>query len=211
MHRILLGSGTGGSSVSSDIVSSPAVGTSSSPRSSRARMLRPVSRTTPPTITPARGAPPSWTKEISRIGPEVSLRGMRRTIDRLGTEPLVGDGGMGSMLSAAVPQARCAEHANTLAPETVVRLPVDFIQAGADVIQTNTYGASPHKLARHGLEEEFERLVLAGVKLAREAREVAGRDVLIAGSIGPLGAASEHGEVGEPQLYARQAELLESR
>jgi homocysteine S-methyltransferase len=150
-------------------------------------------------------------KEISRIGPEVSLRGMRRTIDRLGTEPLVGDGGMGSMLSAAVPQARCAEHANALAPETVLRLHVDFIQAGADVIQTNTYGASPHKLARHGLEEEFERLVLAGVKLAREAREVAGRDVLVAGSIGPLGEASEHGAVGEPQLYARQAELLESR
>src|SRR6478736_326038 len=114
---------------------------------------------------------------------------MARTLERLGREPLVSDGGMGSLLQTAVVRARCAEEANLIAPEQVVALHVAFIRAGADIILTNTYGANPVKLAAHKLDDRFDAVNQAGVKLAREAREVAGRDVLVGGSIGPLGAA----------------------
>ncbi len=136
---------------------------------------------------------------------------MSRTIDRLGREPLVGDGGMGSLLSGALPRARCPEEANLLAPELVLRRHLAFIQAGADVIQTNTYGANPVKLSAHALDDRFGELNEAGVKIAREAREVAGRDVLIAGSIGPLGVAGEHLGDTMAEHYAAQALLLEGR
>jgi methionine synthase / methylenetetrahydrofolate reductase (NADH) len=130
----------------------------------------------------------------------------------LGREPLVSDGGMGSLLQTAVARARCAEEANLIAPEQVVALHVAFIRAGADIILTNTYGANPVKLAAHKLDDRFERVNEAGVKLAREAREVGGRDVLVAGSIGPLGVAP--GEVAEgamDEIFAAQAAALEGR
>ena len=108
--------------------------------------------------------------------------------ERLATGPIVvGDGGMGVLISSAVPRLRCPEEANIRSPESVVTLHTSFIRAGADLIETNTFGANRRKLAHQYLEEEFERINGAAVKLAREAREVSGRDVFIAGSIGPLG------------------------
>ena len=76
---------------------------------------------------------------------------------------------------------------------------------------TNTFGANRRKLASHLLGSEFEQINSAGVRLAREAREVSGQDVLIAGAIGPLGElemfdAGEHGP-----LYAEQAQFREGR
>jgi methionine synthase / methylenetetrahydrofolate reductase(NADPH) len=136
---------------------------------------------------------------------------MARTLDRLGVEPLVGDGGMGSLLSAALPRARCPEEANLLAPELVLRHHLEFIRAGADIIQTNSYGANPVKLGQHTLDDSFEQINQAAVKIAREAREVSGRDILIAGSIGPLGVAAEHLGDTRADLYAAQARLLEGR
>jgi methionine synthase I (cobalamin-dependent)/5,10-methylenetetrahydrofolate reductase len=134
-----------------------------------------------------------------------------RTLDRLGVEPLVADGGMGSPLSAAVLRARCPEEANLLAPELVLRMHLEFIRAGADIIQTNSYGANPVKLGQHTLDDRFEQINQSAVKIAREAREVSGRDVLIAGSIGPLGIAAEHLGDTRAGLYADQARLLEGR
>src|SRR4249920_2651435 len=99
--------------------------------------------------------------------------------------PIVADGGMGALISGAVPRLRCPEEANLRAPESVVTLHTSFIRAGADLIETNTFGANRRKLSQIYLDEEFERINSAGVKLAREAREVSGRDVFIAGSIGP--------------------------
>jgi methionine synthase I (cobalamin-dependent)/5,10-methylenetetrahydrofolate reductase len=137
---------------------------------------------------------------------------MARTSSRLGREPLVSDGGMGSLLQTAVVRARCAEEANLIAPEQVVALHVAFIRAGADIVLTNTYGANPAKLAAHKLDDRFEAVNEAGVKLAREAREVGGRDVLIAGSIGPLGGTG--GEIGADamaEMFAAQAAALDGR
>ena len=104
--------------------------------------------------------------------------------------PIVADGGMGSLLTAAVPRLRSPEEANLRAPEAVVSLHVSFINAGAELIETNTFGANRRKLASHYLDDELERINSAGVKLARDARELTGRDVFIGGAIGPLGEAA---------------------
>jgi methionine synthase / methylenetetrahydrofolate reductase(NADPH) len=133
-----------------------------------------------------------------------------RFLDRLAAGPaIVGDGGMGALLSAAVPRLRSPEEANLRAPDAVVSLHVSFINAGAELIETNTFGANRRKLGHHFLEDELENINSAGVKLARDAREVTGRDVFIAGSIGPL---------GEPatsrirqELFAEQAAVLDGR
>ena len=132
--------------------------------------------------------------------------------ERLSSGPIVvGDGGMGVLISSAVPRLRCPEEANIRSPESVVTLHTSFIRAGADLIETNTFGANRRKLAQQFLEDEFERINGAGVKLAREAREVSGREVFIAGSIGPLGdlAAVPPGERGG--IFAEQAQLLDGR
>ncbi len=123
--------------------------------------------------------------------------------------PIVADGGMGSLLTAAVPRLRSPEEANLRAPEAVVSLHVSFINAGAELIETNTFGANRQKLASHYLEDELERINSTGVKLAREARELTGRDVFIGGAIGPLGEAASSEKRRE--LFAEQAAVLEDR
>jgi len=134
-----------------------------------------------------------------------------RFLERLAAgAPIVADGGMGAVLASAVARLRCPEEANIRAPESVVDVHLGYIRAGAELIETNTFGANRPKLAQHFLEEEFERINSTGVRLAREAREVSGRDVFIAGSIGPLGDSELHG--AEPAaLYAEQARVLEGR
>jgi methionine synthase / methylenetetrahydrofolate reductase(NADPH) len=129
---------------------------------------------------------------------------------RLQNGPIVvGDGGMGTLISGAVPRLRFPEEANLTSPETVVSLHVSFIKAGADLIETNTFGANRRKLAAHYLEDDVAQINSAAVKLAREAREIAGRDVYIAGSIGPLGA--ELPEETRHPIFAEQATALQSR
>ena len=123
--------------------------------------------------------------------------------------PIVADGGMGALLSAAVPRMRCPEEACLRAPEAVVSLHVGFINAGAELIQSNTFGANRRKLAHRFLEDEFESINSVAVKLAREAREITGRDVFVAGSIGPIGEAASTRI--RRDLFAEQATLLEGR
>jgi methionine synthase / methylenetetrahydrofolate reductase (NADH) len=133
-----------------------------------------------------------------------------RFLERLHAGPaIVGDGGMGALLSAAVPRLRTPEEANLRAPQAVVSLHVSFINAGAELIETNTFGANRRKLAHHFLEEDLEEINSAGVKLAREAREVTGREVFIAGSIGPLGEPATSRVRRE--LFAEQAAVLDGR
>src|SRR5438094_78009 len=114
--------------------------------------------------------------------------------------PIVADGGMGALLTAAVPRLRTTEEANLRAPEAVVSLHVSFINAGAELIETNTFGANRRKLAHNFLDDDLEALNSAGVKLAREAREVTGREVFIGGRVGPLGAAAALPNVGLASL-----------
>ena len=131
--------------------------------------------------------------------------------ERLASGPVVvGDGGMGVLVTSAVPRLRCPEEANLKAPESVVTLHTSFIRAGADLIETNTFGANRRKLAGLYLDDELERINSAGVKLAREAREVSGREVFIAGSIGPLGDLAVPPEQ-RATIFAEQATILDGR
>ena len=134
-----------------------------------------------------------------------------RFLERLAQgPPIVGDGGMGTLLSSAVSRLRCPEEANLRAPESVVSLHLGFIRAGAELIETNTFGANRRRLAEHFLEDAVVAINEAAVKIARNAREVSGQDVFIAGSIGPLG--DVDGSDEERRVaFAEQAQLLEGR
>src|SRR5690242_18303146 len=130
--------------------------------------------------------------------------------ERLASGPvIIGDGGMGALVTSAVPRLRTPEEANLRAPEAVVSLHVSFINAGADLIETNSFGANRRKLAGRFLEDDFERINSAAVKLAREAREISGRDVFIAGSIGPIGESASSRV--RRDLFGEQASILEGR
>ena len=73
------------------------------------------------------------------------------------------------------------------APEAVIAVHTAFIAAGAELIEANTFGANRRKFSGLLLDDQLEEIVETGVKLAREAREISGRAVFVAGSIGPLG------------------------
>jgi homocysteine S-methyltransferase len=114
---------------------------------------------------------------------------------------------MGTLVSSAVARLRCPEEANIRAPESVLSLHLGFIRAGADIIETNTFGANRRKLAEHYLEDDVAAINESAVKIARDAREVSGSDVFIAGSIGPLGGPAKDRDAA----FAEQAQLLEGR
>ena len=134
--------------------------------------------------------------------------------ERLKDSILIADGAMGSMLHEAVGAQRCFDELNATEPEAVFRVHQAYIEAGAQIIETNTFGANRFKLAPLGLGDDAQRLNSRGVKLAREARESAPREVLIAGSIGPLGLGvqARHPEPEEIlSVFLEQAQALEER
>ena len=134
--------------------------------------------------------------------------------ERLKNSILIADGAMGSMLHEAVGPQRCFDELNSTEPEAVFRVHQAYIEAGAQIIETNTFGANRFKLAHLGLGDEVQRLNSRGVKIAREAREAAAREVLIAGSVGPLGLGvqARHPEPQEIISYfLEQAQALEER
>ena len=134
--------------------------------------------------------------------------------DRLKDSILMADGAMGSLLHETVGAVRCFDELNTTEPEAVFRVHQSYIEAGAQIIETNTFGANRFKLAPIGLGEDVQRLNSRGVKIAREARESAAREVLIAGSIGPLGIGvqARHPEPDEIiDVFHEQALALEER
>src|ERR1700738_3673506 len=121
---------------------------------------------------------------------------------------------MGSMLYETVGTQRSFDELNSTEPEAVFRIYQAYIQAGAQIIETNTFGANRFKLSALGLGDEVQRLNSRGVKIAREARESASREVLIAGSMGPLGIGvqARHPEPEEIQaIFHEQALALEER
>ena len=134
--------------------------------------------------------------------------------ERLKNSILIADGAMGSLLHESVGAQRCFDELNTTEPEAVFRVHQAYINAGAQIIETNTFGANRFKLAPLGLGDDVQRLNSRGVKIAREARESAAREVLIAGSMGPLGLGvqSRHPEPEEIRaIFHEQALALEER
>jgi methionine synthase I (cobalamin-dependent)/5,10-methylenetetrahydrofolate reductase len=106
-------------------------------------------------------------------------------LDRIQNEVLAGDGAIGTMLYAkGVGLEANFEHLNLVRPELVLELHGEYIAAGAQVIETNTFGANFTKLAAIGLDKRVADINLQGALLARRA--AAGRDIFVAGSVGPL-------------------------
>jgi len=98
---------------------------------------------------------------------------------------LIADGAMGSMLySRGVFINRCFDELNLSSPALVKEVHQEYVKAGAEIIETNTFGANRLRLAAFGLSEKLEAINETGVRLAREA---AGDVAFVAGAIGPLG------------------------
>jgi homocysteine S-methyltransferase len=109
-------------------------------------------------------------------------------LDRLQKCVLLCDGAMGTLLyTRGVSYYKCFDELNLSSPKVVQKVHQDYIKAGAEIIETNTFGANRFKLATHGFEENTREINLKGAKIAREAREIEGKDVFVAGSMGPIG------------------------
>jgi methionine synthase I (cobalamin-dependent)/5,10-methylenetetrahydrofolate reductase len=109
--------------------------------------------------------------------------------ERLSRGPMLLDGGMGTLLFASgVPQRACLDELATARPDLVGSIHRAYLEAGAEIIETATFGANRFRLTGFGLAGEAHRFNRRAAQVAREARDVAGREVLVGGSIGPLGA-----------------------
>ncbi len=109
-------------------------------------------------------------------------------LDRLSRAPLLADGAMGTLLfQRGVAFDRCFDELNLTEADTIEAIHRAYLAAGAEWIETNTFGANAVRLAAHGLDDRARVISRQGVKIARAAREIAGVDAFVAGSIGPLG------------------------
>jgi homocysteine S-methyltransferase len=106
--------------------------------------------------------------------------------ERLKQSPVLCDGAMGTLLYAkGVFINRCYDELNLSQPELIRGVHHEYLQAGSEVIETNTFGANSFRLARHSLGDRVRDINLAGARVAREAAK--SFDGWVAGSIGPLG------------------------
>jgi homocysteine S-methyltransferase len=113
---------------------------------------------------------------------------MPQFVDRLRTSPLLCDGAMGTFLySKGVFINRCYDELNLSQPELIRGIHADYLHAGADIIETNTFGANSFRLSQHGIGDKVREINLAGAKLAKYTVEKRGSSALVAGSMGPLG------------------------
>ncbi len=109
-------------------------------------------------------------------------------LEQLRQRPLLCDGAMGTQLYArGIPYEQCFDALNLTQPELIQSIHRDYINAGAQIIETNTFGANRARLETHNLGDKVREINLQGVRIAREAREISGLPVFIAGSIGPSG------------------------
>ncbi|MBI1846623.1 MAG: bifunctional homocysteine S-methyltransferase/methylenetetrahydrofolate reductase [Candidatus Rokubacteria bacterium] len=132
---------------------------------------------------------------------------------RLAEGPLLCDGAMGTQLYArGVALDACFDVLNLHQPALVQSVHAEYVAAGADLIETNTFGANRFKLAAHGAAGDVREINRRGARLARDVRESTGRDVLVLGSIGPLGRyLAPLGTVSEEEAtvaFREQAEAL---
>jgi homocysteine S-methyltransferase len=98
---------------------------------------------------------------------------------------MVCDGAMGTMLySKGIFINRCFDELNVSMPALIKEIHQGYVKAGAEILETNTFGANSFRLGAHGLVEKLREINLAGVKLARQC---AGEDIVVGGAVGPLG------------------------
>ena len=106
-------------------------------------------------------------------------------LERIDKRPAVCDGAMGTMLySKGISLNRCYDELTVAMPQLVKEVHLAYVKAGAEVLETNTFGANKFRLEKFGLGHKVHEFNLAGARLARE---VAGDDLYVAGAVGPLG------------------------
>ena len=137
-------------------------------------------------------------------------------LDRLARGPILGDGAMGTMLHArGAALDQCLEELCLTHPDWVSDIHLGYIKAGAEIIQTNTFGGSRLRLMEYGLADKVREINFRGVELAREAREISGQAAWIAGSVGPLGKRARSGgrrkNSGRTQPYRLMRCLRQAR
>jgi len=109
-------------------------------------------------------------------------------LEILTKKTLLADGAMGTMLHArGVGFDKCFDELNLTNPVAVADVHREYIEAGAELIITNTFGANRYKLSKHGLQDDVAEINRAGVELAKRVVAASFKDVLIAGDVGPLG------------------------
>jgi methionine synthase I (cobalamin-dependent)/5,10-methylenetetrahydrofolate reductase len=139
----------------------------------------------------------------------------KKFLDLIASEnrPLLADGAMGTMLNAkGIGFDQCFDALNLRHPEPVVEVHRAYLEAGAQIIQTNTFGANRFKLGEHDLEDQVVAINRAGVELAQRVIEESEKEVLVAGDVGPLGVRlAPFGRVQAAearQVFAEQIEAL---
>ena len=106
-------------------------------------------------------------------------------LEKIENRPMVCDGAMGTMLySKGISLTRCFDELNLSSPQLVKEVHLAYVKAGAEILETNTFGATRPRLEKYNQGDKLREINLAGARLARE---VAGEDLYVAGSVGPLG------------------------
>jgi methionine synthase / methylenetetrahydrofolate reductase(NADPH) len=132
----------------------------------------------------------------------------------LASRPLLADGAMGTVLyGRGIFINRCYDELNLSDPGLILSIHEEYLQSGADILETNTFGANRFRLARHGLAEKVAEINAAGVRLARQAvehlRDKQAGEAWVAGSVGPLGVRLEPlGKTGLDEARAAFAEQI---
>jgi len=139
---------------------------------------------------------------------------MKSFAEMFSDRPLLADGAMGTVLYArGIFINRCYDELNLSDPSLILSVHEEYLQAGAEILETNTFGANRMRLARHGLAGKVQEINAAGVRLAREAvahlKEKQAGDAWVAGSVGPLGVRLEPlGKTGLDEARAAFAEQI---
>jgi methionine synthase I (cobalamin-dependent)/5,10-methylenetetrahydrofolate reductase len=133
-------------------------------------------------------------------------------LDIFGDRPMLADGAMGTVLYArGIFINRCYDELNLSDPGLILSIHEEYLQAGAEILETNTFGANRFRLARHGLAGKVAEINAAGVKVAREAvnhlKEKQAGEAWVAGAIGPLGVRLE--PLGKTGLDEARAAFVE--
>ena len=130
------------------------------------------------------------------------------------TRSVLCDGAMGTMLyERGVFIHRCYDELNLSQPDLIRAIHEEYLQAGAEIIETNTFGGNRFRLQRHGLQDKVHDVNIAGAKIARQAadqiRDKQATQAYVAGAVGPIGVQIEPlGKVSFEEARAAFAEQI---
>ncbi len=135
-------------------------------------------------------------------------------LQQLQQRPLLCDGAMGTLLYArGINYEQCFDALNLSQPELITNIHREYISAGAQVVETNSFGANRAKLEAYNLENRVREINFRAARLAREAREISGQPAFVAGAAGPTGrplqAPDEHRLSELRALFREQIEALQ--